>query len=103
MTRSSTTDWLTIGLDAWLLSAEAASVIALRSARLAMGGAAGWQEAQRMVAEKSAANLALGMALATGKLGTSAELIAGGTLAHYRRRVRANQRRLTRSAKGLYP
>lgn len=96
MTRSSNTDWLTIGLDAWLLGAEAASVIALRSARLAMGDAAAWKEAQRMVEEKGAANLALGMALATGKLGTSAERIAGGTVAHYRRRVRANQRRLTK-------
>lgn len=97
MTRSSKTDWLTIGLDAWLLGAEAATVIALRSARLTMGGTAAWQEAQRMVAEKGAANFALGLALASGKLGSSAERIAGSTVAHYRRRVRANQRRLTKS------
>jgi hypothetical protein len=96
MTHSSKTNWLTIGLDAWLLGAEAATVITLRSARLAMGGAGAWQEAQRMVSEKGAANFALGMALATGRMGASAEGIAHGTVAHYRRRVRANQRRLSK-------
>lgn len=90
-------NWMTIGWDAWLLGAEASTVIALRSARLAMGGSDAWQEAQRMVAEKSAANLALGVALATGRMGTDAEGIAHGTVAHYRRRVRANRRRLTKS------
>ncbi len=54
------------GLDAWLLGAEAAQVIALRSARLAMGGAAAQVEAQRMVAEKAEAAWDLGLALATG-------------------------------------
>lgn len=96
MTSSSKRNWLDIGLDAWMLGAEAATVITLRSARLAMGGTLAWQEAQRMVAEKGTAGIELGMALASGRLGTSAERIAGGTVAHYRRRVRANRRRLTK-------
>lgn len=89
--------WLDIGLDAWMLGAEASTVIALRSAKLAMGGTSAWTEAQRMVTEKGAAGVELGMALATGRMGASAERIAHGTVAHYRRRVRANRRRLTRS------
>lgn len=95
MTRSrNKRNWLGIGLDAWMLGAESATVIALRSTRLAMGGTTAWQEAERMVTEKGTAGLELGMALASGRLGTSAERIAGGTVAHYRRRVRANRRRL---------
>lgn len=97
MTKSTGQSWLTIGLDAWLLGAEASTVIALRGARLAVGDAAAWQEAERMIAEKSAANLALGMALASGSMGTSAEGIARGAVRHYRRRVRANRRRLSKA------
>lgn len=96
MTRSTKQSWLAIGLDAWMLGAEASTVIALRSAKLAMGGASAWTEAQRMVTEKGAANLELGMALATGRMGDSAEGIAHGAVAHYRCRVRANRRRLTK-------
>lgn len=93
---SSKSDWLDIGLDAWLLGAEAALVIALRSARLAAGGATAWTEVQRMVAEKAAANLAFGRALAGGKLGDNAEQVARATLRHYGKRIRANRRRLAR-------
>ena len=96
MTQPNRQSWLAIGLDAWLLGAEASTVIALRSARLAVGGAAAWAEAERMVAEKGAAHLALGMALVSGSMGTSAEGIARGTVQHYRRRVRANRRRLAK-------
>lgn len=96
MSRKSDIAWLTIGMDAWLLGAEASMVIALRGAKLAMGGDSAWTETQRMITEKSAANLALGMALAFGQLGTKPETIASGTLAHYRKHVRANRRRLTR-------
>jgi len=96
MTQPFGRSWIAIGLDAWLLGAEASTVIALRSARLAVGGAAAWVEAERMVSEKSAAHFALGMALVSGSMGTSAEGIARGTVRHYRRRVRANRRRLAR-------
>ena len=94
--RACNKDWLAIGLDAWLLGAEASMVVALRGAKLAAGGAAAWAEAQRMVTEKAAAHLALGRALASGKLGDSAEQVAHGTLRHYAKRVRANRRRLAR-------
>lgn len=95
MARSNDKDWFSIGLDSWLLGAEAATVIALRTAKLALGDAAAWKEAHLMVEEKSDAYLALQTALASGSMGDSPEAIARGTLAHYRRRVRANRRRLS--------
>ncbi len=94
MTRPSGKAWLAIGMDAWLLGAEASMVMTLRGMKLARGGTAAWRETQRMVAEKSAANLAFTIAFASGRLGTSPEAIAKGTLAHYRKHVRANRRRL---------
>ena len=89
-------DWFAIGMDAWMLGAEAAMVIGLRSMKLAMGGAQAQREAHRMVAEKVQAGAALGMALATGQLGTDAESVTRGTVSHLRRKVRANRRRLSR-------
>jgi hypothetical protein len=94
--RTPTADAFALGLDAWLLGAEAASVIALRGAKFAHGGAAAQLEAQRMVAEKAEAAWDLGMALATGRFGARPETIARRTVAHYGKRVRANRRRLTR-------
>ena len=88
----------TLGMDAWLLGAEAANVIALRTARLALCDADAALEAQRMVAEKGVAAWELGVALATGQLGSRPETVARRTVAHYSKRVRANHRRLTRAA-----
>lgn len=89
-------DWFAIGMDAWMLGAEAAMVIGLRSVTLAMGGAQARHEARRMVAEKVEAGAVLGMALATGKLGTDAESVTRGTVSHLRKKVRANRKRLSR-------
>ena len=86
----------TLGLDAWLLGAEAMGVIAQRSAVLALGGAKAQLEAERMVAEKAEAAWELGLALATGELGMRPETVARRTLEHYGKRVRANGRRLAR-------
>jgi hypothetical protein len=85
-----------LGLDAWLLGAEAACVIAQRSAKLALGGTEAAAEAELMVAEKAEAAWELGVALATGALGQRPETIARRSLAHYGRRVRATRRRLAR-------
>jgi hypothetical protein len=79
------------------LGAEAWMVIGLRMAKLSAGGPAAALEAQRMVAEKSAAameaQVAVAMALMTGATHHGARKKA---LAGYRRRVRANRRRLMR-------
>lgn len=91
-------DWLTISMEAWSLAGEAAAVVMMRSAALGMGGDSAYREAHRMVTEKAEASAALGAALMTGKLGSSAESITRGTVAFYRKKVRANRKRLSRKA-----
>lgn len=86
-----------LGMDAWLLGAEAASVIALRTTKMALGGGDAQFEAQRMVAEKAEAAWDLGVLFVTGGLGRRPETIARRTVAHYGKRVSANRRRLSRS------
>lgn len=80
------------GLDLW-------AVIGLRLARLGAGGPAAVLEAQRMVAEKVAAGLEAQAAVATTLMtGGSERTARRRAAAVYRRRVRANRRRLSGSA-----
>ena len=88
--------WLRITLSAWTLGLEASTVMALRTMKLAAGGAAGAAEAQRMVNEKIQAAMALQTKAMTGRLGATPHGTASKTLAHYRRKVSANRRRLTK-------
>ena len=90
--------WLAIWADACSLGLEASSVIGLRTIKLAVGGKAATTEAQRMVNEKIEASLALQAKALRGGLGTTALGTAAKTLDHYRKKVRANQRRLTKVA-----
>ena len=94
--RRSKSPWLRLGLDAWTLGGEAAAVMALRSAKLARGGAAAETEARRMVAEKVEAAQALQLLAMTGALGFTVPGAMDKTLKHYRRKVRSNRRRLSR-------
>jgi hypothetical protein len=86
--------WLRAGFAAWSLGIEASTVIALRTMKMAAGGPAAEQEAQRMISEKIEAGLDLQTKALTGGLGFTPESAANRTLAHYRRKVRANRRRL---------
>ncbi len=88
--------WTTLAFDAWSLGLEASSVIGLRMMKLAAGGAAAQAEAQLMVGEKVATGLTLPMLAMTGQLGASGPAIASGSLAHLRKKVRANRRRLAK-------
>jgi len=88
--------WLHLEASAWSLGIEASSVILLRTMKLAAGGAAAEVEARRMSNEKIEAGLDLHASAMTGRLGLSAQSIASKTLVHYRRKVRANRRRLIR-------
>jgi hypothetical protein len=88
--------WLKLTMDAWTLSYEASSVIGLRMMKLAAGGAAAEAEAALMVNEKLEAGQALGLKAITGGLGVTAHGATASTLAHYRRKVRANRRRLSK-------
>lgn len=88
--------WIGIGLDAWTLGLEASTVMGLRALKIAQGGAAGRAEAKRMVEEKLEAAVALQVRALSGHLGASPASASARTLAHYRRSVGANRRRLTR-------
>jgi hypothetical protein len=88
--------WLRAGFSAWNLGVESSVVIAMRMAKLAAGGASGAAEAQLMVSEKIRAALALQTKAMTGGLGVTPHRAAGRTIAHYRRKVRANRRRLAK-------
>lgn len=79
------------------LTVEAVSVIGLRSMKMAKGGPAASAEADLMVKEKMEAAWALQSLAMAGALGSTAPGIAAKTVAHYRRRVRANRRRLTKT------
>ena len=89
--------WLNLGLQAWSLGFEASTVIGLRVMKIAAGGAEGEAEARRMVSEKVDSAMTLQALAMSGGLGLSAESATAKTLSHYRRKVRANQRRLTRT------
>lgn len=88
--------WLQTGFDAWSLGAEAAVVAGLRMAKIAAGGKAGAREAELMVAEKVQAGIELQSRLLTGRLGLSPLAGTRNTLRHYRRKVAANRKRLSR-------
>jgi two-component sensor histidine kinase len=72
-----------------LLAAESQQVIALRMLKLAAGGAAAGDEAQRMTSEKLTAMAEAGAKLMTG--GSTDSVVSD-----YRRKVRANIKRLTK-------
>ena len=80
-------NWWKAGADLAMLGLEAQGVIAQRLALLSLGGPKAQVEAQRMVTEKVLAAGEAAMLLAAG--GSSARVIRG-----YRRKVRANGRRL---------
>lgn len=86
--------WMKAGWDMWMLGAEASTVITLRMARMAAGGAAGAAEADLMVSEKVRAAIELQTRFMAGTLGFTPLGATQGTLRHYRRKVAANRKRL---------
>jgi len=95
--RARANPWVGIGFDAWRLGLEASAVIGLRTWAIAQGGAAGQAESELMISEKIKAGLALQTMALTGRLGTTPATASARTLAHYRRKVSANRRRLTKA------
>jgi hypothetical protein len=86
--------WFSLSMDAMCLGFEAQNVIGLRLAKAAWGGVAAQDEAQLMVSEKAEAALDAQVVLATSLLSGEGHLGPARAMALYRRRVRANQRRL---------
>ena len=87
--------WASLSFKAWALGLEASSVIALRMLKIAAGGGAAETEAKRMVSEKLSAGLELQSCALRGGLGVTPHGAAEKSLAHYRRKVRANRKRLS--------
>jgi hypothetical protein len=88
--------WMRLMFDTWSLGLETSAVIASRTMKLVTGGEEAGREAHRMVAEKIEAALSLQTLALTGGLGMTPQSAARKSLAHYRRRVRANRRRLAK-------
>ncbi len=87
---------LRIGFDAWLLGLEASFTMSLRALKMMAGGRAAEAEAGHMISEKMDAGRSLQAKALTGGLGMTAPSVATKTLKHYRRKVRANERRLAK-------
>ncbi len=75
------------GFDLTMLAIESQQVVALRLARLALGGPGATREANRMVSEKAVAAVETGLHLAAGGA-------AHNVVKSYRSKVRANRDRL---------
>ena len=85
--------WTKAGWDTWALGVESSTVIGIRMARMAAGTAEA-DEVQRMVSEKVQAAFELQVALMTGGLGTDPVATTRKAVRHYRRKVKANRKRL---------
>ena len=86
--------WMFAGYDLWMLGMESAAVMTMRGLKVAGGGAAAEAEMARMVSEKVQAGLDLQALALRGGLGHTMPGALSKTTKHYRKRVRANQRRL---------
>ncbi|MBX7248091.1 MAG: hypothetical protein K1X35_03470 [Caulobacteraceae bacterium] len=94
MSRRASNPWLKLGFDTLQLGMEASMVIGLRTLRIAAGGPAGEAEVRRMIGEKIGAGLELQALALRGAVGPAPDRMAAASLAHVRRKVRANHRRL---------
>jgi hypothetical protein len=88
-------DWLKAGFGLWWLSGEIAVVLALRGLKMSAGGPAAVAEMQRMVTEKMAAAITLQSMAWRGGLGATMPAAVERSTRYYRKRVRANRRRLS--------
>lgn len=93
MTPKETAAWMRIGVDSWSLGWQAARVMGLRAARIAEGGPAAGMEAWLMLAEKWQAAAEIQTELVRGGKATPVAATRR-MLAHYRRKIAANGRRL---------
>lgn len=92
-------DPLGLAFDSWRLGMEAWTVIGLRIPKLLAGNPAAAMEAQRMVVEKIDAVGVLQWKALTGSLGSTPEKAMRASIAHYRKSVDGNRRRLARRPK----
>lgn len=87
--------WSNAALDTLSLSLEASTVIALRLAKVTMGGKAARDEISLMLSEKLQSAGELQAEALTGQLGGSPLTSTQHILRHYQEKVSANRIRLT--------
>lgn len=88
--------WLRLNYDMMRLGAEASGVVALRMMKMAAGGGAATAEAELMVSEKLKSAAEVSAQFWTSALTGSAHLAPQRAVSHYRRKVQANRRRLSK-------
>lgn len=90
--------WIALAADSLDLAIESQAVIGLRLARAASGRFDACDEAVRMVVEKAFAAWDMAMVVGESLIQGEPHLAATRTVALYRKRVQANQRRLAQEA-----
>lgn len=96
MTRRRQPSWIELSADMARLGVESGSVIGLRLMRMASGSVDSQAETALMVSEKAKAAWDAQFLFARSLLTGQGHLAPSRAVALYRRRVQANQRRLTR-------
>jgi hypothetical protein len=94
--RRSKTNWTKLAGDAFKLGVTANMVIAMRVAKIALGGAKAKTESKLMVAEKVKAAADAGMAAAVDVMTGRTHKTPASTIALYQKRVSSNLRRLSK-------
>lgn len=89
-------NWMKLAMDSWSLGLEASTVVGMRMLKLSQGGPAAAAECDRMVREKLDAAAEMQLLAMTGGLGATSGSAAAKAVGHYRKKVRANKRRLGR-------
>ena len=92
----STNSWFGLAFNTFQLGLEAQTVVGLRLAKIAQGDPAAWGEAHLMVAEKAQSMAELQARVLLSALAGGPALTPRAAVAHYRKKVRANRRRLSR-------
>ncbi len=82
-------------MDITMLAIESQQVIAMRMTKFALGGPDVAREAELMVSEKVASMMETSKMMMMAALGGKHDLDAGKVMIHYRKKVRANVRRLS--------
>ena len=95
--RTAATGWIDLAFDSMRLGAEVQAVVALRMMKLAAGGPGVDVETHLMVAEKVGAAMELGAKATIHAMTGGVPVGPAHAVAHYRRKVRANTRRLLKS------
>ena len=94
MTKTQNANWMSAGVEAWMLGLDMWSVVGLRMMKIAAGGAAGERESRLMIEEKMQAMAELQTKLMTGRISSDPATGSRQVMRHYSGKVKANRKRL---------